>query len=128
MIFRSCAGGVVFSENKVFLLQNEKYEWVFPKGVIREGMLSKDVALHRVEAEAGIANAKIVVPIGETSYEFYSITRQKPVCNEITWYIMQATGEAYAVNSELGFRDGGYFALEDAIERITYSQDNALLT
>ena len=31
MIFRNCAGGVVFYANQVFLLKNEKNEWVLPK-------------------------------------------------------------------------------------------------
>ncbi|HHT62421.1 MAG TPA: NUDIX hydrolase, partial [Clostridia bacterium] len=37
MLFRQCAGGIVFFNDKVLLLQNEKNEWVFPKGVIRNG-------------------------------------------------------------------------------------------
>jgi hypothetical protein len=73
MIFRKCAGGVVFFGDSVFLLKNEKEEWVLPKGVIREKQLPNDVALERVQKEAGI-KASIISPAGETSYEFYSMT------------------------------------------------------
>ncbi len=126
MLFRSCAGGVVFHGNSLFLLLNEKNEWVLPKGLIRNGMLAKEVAVSRVKFEAGI-DAEVLCPAGHTSYEFYSFTRQKPVCNEITWYIMRARSGGYQVNKAEGFKDGGYFSMEEANGLITYSQDKSLV-
>ena len=126
MIFRKCAGGVVFFGDKVFLLRNEKNEWVLPKGVIREKQLTNDVALERVFKEAGI-KANIISPAGETSYEFYSMTRRQPVCNKITWYVMQADSPAYRIAFEQGFTDGDYYPIERGLELITYSQDKALV-
>ena len=108
MIFRNCAGGVVFCGDKVFLLRNEKEEWVLPKGVIRDKRLAQDVALDRVFKEAGI-KAQIISPAGQTSYEFYSITRHQPVCNRITWYVMRADTLDYRIAFEQGFTDGDYF-------------------
>ncbi|MGI6684776.1 MAG: NUDIX hydrolase [Bacillota bacterium] len=126
MLFRQCAGGIVFFDNKVLLLQNEKNEWVFPKGVIRNGGSANEVALRRVKEEAGV-DAQIVGPVGETSYEFYSITRQEPVCNQITWFLMEASSESSQVNKELGFKNGGFFNIIDALNKVTYSQDKSLL-
>lgn len=126
MLIRNCAGGVVFNGEKVFLLKNEKDEWVLPKGVIRNGDLSSEVAICRVKEEAGIS-AEIVSTAGQTSYEFFSITRKKPVCNRITWYIMKALHPDYDVSKEDGFQDGGYFTLDEALNKITYSQDKALV-
>ena len=126
MIFRKCAGGVVFCEDRVFLLRNDKDEWILPKGVIREKRLAPDVALERVQKEAGIT-AEIVSPAGETSYEFYSMTRKQPVCNRITWYVMRAHDYSYRIAFEQGFVDGDYFPVEHALELITYSQDKALV-
>lgn len=126
MIFRKCAGGVVFFGDSVFLLKNEKEEWVLPKGVIREKQLPNDVALERVFKEAGI-KARIISPAGETSYEFYSITRRQPVCNKITWYVMQSDSPDYRIAFELGFLDGDYYPIEKALELVTYSQDKALV-
>jgi len=126
MIFRKCAGGVVFFEDKVFLLKNEKNEWVLPKGVIRERQLPNDVALERVWKEAGV-RANIISPAGETSYEFYSMTRRQPVCNKITWYVMQADSPEYRIAFEQGFTDGDYYPIEKGIELVTYSQDKALV-
>ena len=127
MIFRKCAGGVVFCDRKVFLLCNEKHEWVLPKGVIREKQLQQNVALDRVFKEAGI-KAEIISAAGETSYEFYSMTRRQPVCNRITWYVMRAETPEYRIAFEQGFTDGDYYPVDKALELITYSQDKALVS
>jgi hypothetical protein len=127
MIVRKCAGGVVFYGDKVFLLKNEKSEWVLPKGVIRDKRLAQDVALDRVESEAGIA-AEIISTAGETSYEFYSVTRRQPVCNKIHWYVMRADSPRYRIAFEQGFTDGDFYPIDQALELITYSQDRALVS
>ena len=126
MLFRKCAGGVVFHENEVFLLQNDKDEWVLPKGVVRGDNRQKDIAVSRVLKEAGV-NAEIQEAVGETTYEFYSITRRTPVCNQIMWYIMIAKSREYSVATDLGFRDGGFFPVERALDLITYTQDRSLV-
>ena len=127
MIFRECAGGVVFCQDKVFLLRNDKHEWVLPKGVVRDKRHKTTVAIERVQKETGI-KAQIVSTAGETCYEFYSITRHQPVSNCITWYVMRADTFDYRIAFEQGFTDGDYLPIEQALERITYSQDKALLS
>jgi NUDIX domain. len=127
MLMRSCAGGVVFKDESVFLLKNEKNEWVLPKGVIRDNRTDVDVAIERVKKETGLKNVNIISPAGETSYEFYSITRKVPVYNEIVWYIMTTEDEDYNVSTEDGFQGGGFYPIEDALEMVTYSQDKSLV-
>lgn len=127
MIIRNCAGGVVFKDDKVLILKNDKNEWILPKGKIREENLPPETAIDRVEHEAGV-NARIVSSAGETAYEFYSITRNQSVCNKITWYIMESEGEEFNVNEEEGFSEGGFFPVEEAINMITYSQDKSLVS
>ncbi len=126
MLLRNCAGGVVFSSDKVFIMENEKEEWVFPKGVIKNGELQSEVALRRVMEEGGI-NAEIISPAGRTNYEFFSVTRQQPVCNRITWYIMMAQDEKYRIGEPEKYTNAGFFPIEEAMEKITYSQDRSLL-
>lgn len=126
MLVRNCAGGVVFLGNKVFLLKNDKREWVLPKGVIRKGELPNEIALKRVKEEAGIS-AEIISTAGHTNYEFYSVSRQKPVCNKITWFIMKALNEKNKFNEKENFIDGGYFHIDDAIKLATYSHDKSLI-
>ncbi|HZX21162.1 MAG TPA: NUDIX hydrolase [Clostridia bacterium] len=126
MLFRNCAGGVVFYANQVFIFKNEKNEWVLPKGIIRNEDLSKDVALDRVKIETGI-DAEIISTAGGTNYEFYSVTRKQPVCNQITWYIMNAKTKQFEINRQLGFKEGGFYTVDEALEMITYSQDKSLV-
>ncbi|MCX7745708.1 MAG: NUDIX hydrolase [Clostridia bacterium] len=126
MLVRNCAGGVVFYNDRVFLLKNEKGEWVLPKGVMRNGDMTYEVALQRVKEETGIS-AEIVSPAGRTSYEFFSVSRQRPVCNKITWYIMKSPTDKYIVNHEDKFTDGGFFEIQEAMNLVTYSQDKSLV-
>lgn len=126
MLFRNCAGGVVFYGEKVFILKNDKREWVLPKGKIRNGALAAEIAIDSVKKEADLTTT-IVSTAGETSYEFFSMSRKRPVCNEITWYIMQANDPQYKVSEKEGFIDGGFFFIDDALKLITYSQDRALV-
>ena len=126
MLVRNCSGGVVFSGEQVLLLMNDKHEWVFPKGVIRSGDFPDEVAVRRVQFEAGV-KARIISAAGRTNYEFYSISRQRPVCNKIVWYIMTTEQDAFEPNEALGFKEGGFFPVEKAMELVTYSQDKSLL-
>lgn len=126
MLVRNCAGGVVFSGEKVFLLKNEKDEWVLPKGIIKNGDYPDEVAIRRVKEETGI-NAEIISTAGNTNYEFFSVTRQRPVCNKITWYIMKSLDDNFEVNREENFTDGAYFTIDEALQKITYSQDRSLI-
>lgn len=127
MLFRNCAGGVVFYQDKVFLLKNDKNEWVLPKGKIRNGSIAVETALERVKSEAGI-DADIISSAGGTSYEFFSVSRKKPVCNEIVWYVMEAKSDDYNINEFDGFLDGGFYSINDAINLVTYNQEKALVS
>ena len=127
MLVRNCSGGLVFNGDKVLLLQNDKNEWVFPKGVIRSGDLADEVALKRVELESGV-KAVILCPAGKTNYEFYSISRQRPVCNKIDWYIMKTDQENVMPNEAQNFYDGGFYPIDEAMKKVTYSQDKSLLS
>lgn len=126
MLVRNCAGGLVFHDDRVLLLLNEKNEWVFPKGVIRSSQSPEAVALDRVRQEAGVAGT-IISPTGHTNYEFYSISRQRPVCNKISWFIMKTEEDTVTPDPVQKFSEGGFFTIEDAMNKITYSQDRSLL-
>jgi len=126
MHLRDCAGGVVFHEENVFLLKNEKNEWVMPKGLIKNNEEPEEAALRRVFEETGI-KAEIVEQAGRTYYEFYSITRQMPVCNRIAWYVMKTDSEEFRIAEPDKYTEAGFFPILDAIDRITYSQDKSLL-
>ena len=126
MLVRNCAGGIVFYRDTVLLLCNDKHEWAFPKGVVRAGQKLTEVAVGRIKEEAGV-DAKILTPCGKTYYEFYSITRQKPVHNNISWFVMKADTDKITILEDSGIIAGEYFSIEAAMQEITYSQDHSLL-
>jgi len=123
---RSCAGGIVFSGEDVFLLMSDRGDWVMPKGVIRNHNHSNDVALWRVEDEAGI-HAEIIGIAGNTRYDFYSESRGHDVSNRIQWFAMVAPSKDFKVSYEQGFLNGGYFSFERALELLTFEADREVL-
>jgi len=123
---RSCAGGVVFSGEDVFLLMSDRGEWVMPKGVIRNYNRSNEVALWRVEDEAGI-HAEIIGIAGNTRYDFFSESRGREVSNRIQWFAMVAPDHEYRISFDQGFLNGGYFTVERALELLTYESDRDIL-
>ncbi len=84
------------------------------------------MAIERVFYEAG-CRARIVSPAGRTNYEFYSISRMKPVCNKITWFIMMSDDDKVHPNEAQSFSEGGFYDIDEAMEMVTYSQDKSLL-
>ena len=123
---RSCAGGVVFCDNRVFLLMSDRGEWVMPKGVIRSENRSNDVALWRVEDEAGI-HAEIIGIAGNTRYDFFSESRGREISNRIQWFAMRAEEPTFHVAYEQGFLNGNYYPVDRARELLTYEDDKHIL-
>lgn len=123
---RSCAGGVVFHEDEVFILMSDRGEWVMPKGVIRSSNRSNEVALWRVEDEAGI-HAEIIGIAGNTRYDFYSESREREVSNRIQWFVMAAPEGSFHIAYEQGFLNGGYYPVEKALEMLTFEPDRKIV-
>jgi len=123
---RSCAGGIVFCENEVFLLMSDRGEWVMPKGVIRSENRSNDVALWRVEDEAGI-HAEIIGIAGNTRYDFFSETRGREISNRIQWFAMRAPDKSFHIAFEQGFLNGNYYPIDRARALLTYPEDKKIL-
>ena len=123
---RSCAGGVVFCGEQVFLLMSDRGEWVMPKGVIRNRNRSNDVALWRVEDEAGI-HAHIIGIAGNTRFDFFSESRGKDVSNRIQWFAMEADDPSFRISFEQGFLNGGYYPVEQARAMLTHDCDRDIL-
>ena len=128
MIVRNCSGGIVFSGDKVLIVCNDKQEWGFPKGVVKtDSSLSlSDFARERVKLETGV-DAKVIAPCGKTNYEFYSISRRKPVHNNIAWFVMEAKSDDCEADASTGTIVCKFTSISNALNDITYSQDKSLL-
>jgi hypothetical protein len=126
MLIRNCAGGLVFQGDRVLLTRDEKGNWGFPKDVVRHGKLSHETALEKVWRATGI-KAEIISAAGLTNYEIFSVTKQKPMCDKTTWYIMKSLDGSLGIDSEEGLSGGGFFNIEEAMKIIKHNQDRALL-
>ena len=128
MIVRNCAGGIVFTGDKVLLVCNDKEEWGFPKGAVKtdSDLSLSDFAKTRVKRETGV-DAKVIAPCGKTNYEYYSISRRKPVHNNISWFVMKAETDACFADPATGTVNCKFVGVAVALNDITYSQDKSLL-
>lgn len=126
MLQQNCAGGIVFCKNMVLLMQNEKKEWVLPKGLIRDQVSPEETAATRILMDAGV-KAELLGMAGTTNYEFYSLTRERPVRNHVIWFAMTAeTCEAFPDESN-GYTQAVFLPVNLAVQQITYSQDKSIL-
>lgn len=133
MFVRKCVGAMVFYKDSVLLVQNEKHEWGFPVFVIQgieEENAREEVLLSGLDKQFAI-KPKLLQYLGNTSYEFYSITRRRPVCNEVRWYLLDFNSNIKPIVDILEkdkFTEAGFFQMEEALDMITYSQDKSKLT
>ena len=126
MIVRNCSGGIVFAGDKVLLVSNDKHEWGFPKTglvTVRDRDYMKQ---ERVKIETDV-DARVIAPCGKTNYEFYSVSRMKPVHNNISWFVMESESEECKAFPESGTIECRFVEVAKALDEITYSQDKSLL-
>ena len=128
MIVRNCSGGIVFTGDKVLIVCNDKQEWGFPKGAIKtdSNLSLSEFAKGRVKTETDV-DARVIAPCGKTNYEYYSISRRKPVHNNISWFVMDTASENCRAFPESGTVDCKFVEVALALNEITYSQDKSLL-
>ncbi|NLL06735.1 MAG: NUDIX domain-containing protein [Clostridiaceae bacterium] len=123
MLVKSFTGGVVFSGNKVLLRKNED-GWVLPREQLNSGELPNEVALKRISQESGIS-AEIVSNDGQTSYEYFSTTRQTPFLNKITWYVMKSQNDE--IKEEKDSKKSAFVNIDEAMNIMKYNQDKSLV-
>ena len=116
------AGGVVFrADGKVLLLRHLEGTWVFPKGHIDPGEDALGAAIREVEEEAGVRAHCPDPALSETTrYE-----NVRGVARVITWFLLLS--EAEPVLREFLFPEGGFFAPEEAQQRLSFAEDRRLL-
>ncbi|HEX7021284.1 MAG TPA: NUDIX domain-containing protein [Trueperaceae bacterium] len=117
------AGGVVFNDQgEVLLLHHAGGHWVFPKGHIDPGETPLETALREVEEESGVA-ATCPDPNARQTTSYRNNRGEERV---ITWYLLYAENARIVLREAL-FPEGGFFAPADALERLAFEEDRALL-
>lgn len=117
------AGGVVFdAAGRVLLLRHRKGEWVFPKGHVDPGERPLETALREVEEEAGVrARPLLPTPVATTRYR-----NDRGELRRITWFAL-TTDDGEPKLREPLFPEGDFFAPDEALRRLSFAEDRALL-
>ena len=119
------AGGIVFNEKGQVLVtqHSQNKNWSFPKGWIDEGESSEQAALREVKEEGGVV-AEIVAKLGYNKY-VYTFDNEK-IFKVVTYFLIKyISGEAKDHDWEVS--EANWYAPEDALKQLTFSQDKSLL-
>lgn len=117
------AGGVIFgAAGRVLLLRHRKGEWVFPKGHIDPGESALEAALREVEEEAGVRAYPLAPDVIATTR--YRNDRRE--LRQISWFLL-ATDDSEPLLREALFPEGGFFAPDEALRRLSFAEDRRLL-
>ena len=117
------AGGVVFNaRGDVLLLHHIGGDWVFPKGHIDAGESVLGAALREVEEEAGV---RATCP-DETATRTTRYTNPRGQARLITWFPLLTEATKPTLRERL-FPEGGFFAPDEALRRLSFEEDRALL-
>lgn len=117
------AGGVVFDRaGRVLVIGSRDGVWLFPKGHLEDGETAQDAALREVEEEAGVDARRLPdTPTWTTEY-----ANRLGVPRRITWFACTTDAEQPRLR-ERGFPRGGFFAPDEALDRLTHEVDRVLL-
>lgn len=118
------AGGIVFKDGQVLLTQHStNLYWGFPKGHIDAGETSKDAAIREIREEGGI-QAEIVDKVGQSNYVY--IMNGEKIFKVVTVFLMKyLSGDPK--NHDWEVEEAGWFTAEEAMEKLSFSQDKVLL-
>ena len=116
------AGGVVLNAaGEVLVLEHEDGSWVFPKGHLDPGESELEAALREVEEEAGV-RATPLRPLVKDRTHYRNARGEDRV---ITWFLLHTQDSP--VLREKTFPDGLFLPPEQALARLSFVQDRALL-
>lgn len=82
-----CAGGVVFFQGKIVILQRKNGVWLMPKGHVDPGETLEEAACREVTEETGLT-ARIGPKLGETAYSYFEAGKRHN--KRVHWFYMEA--------------------------------------
>ena len=116
------AGGVLFKDNLVLLIQNPSGVWTFPKGVIEKGETPEQAALREVYEETGI-KGEILDYIGEIQY-WYQLHGEK-IFKKVKYYLMRYVEGEPKPSWEV--KEAKFIPIDTAKKLLKYKGDKEIL-
>ncbi|MDO8573944.1 MAG: NUDIX domain-containing protein [Candidatus Daviesbacteria bacterium] len=119
------AGGIVLNnKGQVLVTQHSRNKhWSFPKGLIDPGQTTEEAALREVREEGGV-EAEITGKVGYSKY-VYTFNDEK-IFKIVTYFLMKYVSGDIA-DHDWEVSDIGWYKPEDALKRLSFSQDKQLL-
>lgn len=116
-----CAGGLVFYQQQLVILERSNKVWLFPKGHIDPGESASEAAIREVKEECGLT-ALILTELGETSYSF--VENHQDHHKKVQWYLMEAVSGT--MTPEKGFFTMVKLIMAEELEILSFAQDREL--
>ena len=127
MSFEYSAGGVVYDNSKILLIQVEnlqgKLVWTFPKGHIETGEDARMAALREVEEETG-HTCEIIRELPRASYHF--MRNGTLVRKTVRWFLMRPT-EVNEIQTKDEVEQVAWKSFKDADKALAYPSDLRLV-
>lgn len=121
------SGGVVYIGNSILMLQKINGDWVLPKGKIEQDETSEETAVREVKEEAGV-KAKVLTPIGETSYRFKNYWSNNHIIEKkVYWYLMKAINTNAHPQREEGFISAKFMHRDNVLQLAKYDDERDIL-
>lgn len=122
-VSETSAGGVVYrgtwpDVDVALTMPRFRSVWTLPKGMIERGETPEQAALREVREESGLAG-RIVAPLLQTHYSFYTAGRTVRVSKTVHFFLVECTG------GDIERHDGevsavAWFPLRDALSTLAY--------
>lgn len=124
------AGGVVFrfrdDQLEIVLCGRTDLElWGLPKGTPNQGESIEQTAIREVTEETGL-QVRIVSPIGTISYWFVRTRERLRYHKMVHHYLMVPMGGDLSLHDH-EYDRVGWFCYQDALERLTYPNEAAIV-
>lgn len=126
------AGGILFNQNKVFLiLKKSRNEWLLPKGTVEIGESNQDAAKREVIEETGYENIDFISkePVNITKFSFTD-EENNTINKYVTFYLFKLINEENKHTSQMNDEglDGQWFDIDEAIYKVKHEELKQTLT
>lgn len=99
--------------------------WALPKGWVEPGETVENAALREIREETGLTG-RLVEPLGQIAYSFYSPRDHAKIQKTVHFYLVEyVSGDTADHDHEV--EEARWWALDDALGRLTYPSERGIM-